>query len=560
MASPSPPSADAGARSRAESAGGTGWTPLADTPPLAILARFLRQIPIMAVIFLLLLIPATLAILRFVETEYASTTRLFVRLGDEYVFNPLVGDAGAGASATQEQIIQAEVEIFESATVRERALDVLGLEAIYPDLAEEYLAASGADRPAILIAARKALVGAFNAAGSPTGPIIEAAFTHKDPEIAQRVMQALLDEYLGYRREVLVGDGGDAIAAQRAALETRLDGANATLERFLRDNGLGEFEADRAAVQSLVETLTDDLLATQTRVHEFEGRLSAIRARLAETPPEIELFNDDERPAELQALELEREELLARYLPGSQPVRDIDARIARMRAALESGAGAGLGLTRRGVNPVYQTLISQRLQAEADLAAFRQSERSLRGQLDAARARQREFQALASQYGRLARDRDTLEQSVLALAQREQDARASRDFAEQASNNIRVIDAPDVPIEGSSLKRPFFALAVLLSGAVAAAVGGLLTLASLERRPPPKGPQSRRSSRGETRIDRKPQSDPAATKLQGVSQKAQAPATDAAKAQPPKTKPKARRVRGHGLSVLAMVREQGVRS
>ena len=48
------------------------------------------------------------AITLLAPTKYSANTRLLVRLGQEYVFDPVVGDAAKGAFPRQEEVLQAE--------------------------------------------------------------------------------------------------------------------------------------------------------------------------------------------------------------------------------------------------------------------------------------------------------------------------------------------------------------------------------------------------------------------------------------------------------------------
>ncbi len=77
-----------------------------------------------------------IAIALLVPTKYPAATRLLVRLGQEYVFDPVVGDAAKGAFPQQEEVLQAETELARSPVIAERVIKRIGLAQLYPNLAE----------------------------------------------------------------------------------------------------------------------------------------------------------------------------------------------------------------------------------------------------------------------------------------------------------------------------------------------------------------------------------------------------------------------------------------
>ena len=77
--------------------------------------------------------------------KYTASTRLLVRLGAEYVFDPVVGDAAKGAFPQQEEVLQAEGELARSPAIAERVIKNVGLSRLYPQLAEAKLRSRNGD-------------------------------------------------------------------------------------------------------------------------------------------------------------------------------------------------------------------------------------------------------------------------------------------------------------------------------------------------------------------------------------------------------------------------------
>ncbi|MEI9965933.1 MAG: hypothetical protein WDM92_16140 [Caulobacteraceae bacterium] len=80
-----------------------------------------------------------------------------MRLGQEYVYEPGVGDAARGAIPTIDQLVQSEVEILNSAELRRRVIADLGMGRVFPDLAGKYAAADPARQSQIMDSAVAAM-------------------------------------------------------------------------------------------------------------------------------------------------------------------------------------------------------------------------------------------------------------------------------------------------------------------------------------------------------------------------------------------------------------------
>src|SRR5687767_2511216 len=54
------------------------------------------------------------------KKEYLAQSSILVRLGQEYVYEPELGDAARGAISTTDQIVQSEIQILQSSALRRR--------------------------------------------------------------------------------------------------------------------------------------------------------------------------------------------------------------------------------------------------------------------------------------------------------------------------------------------------------------------------------------------------------------------------------------------------------
>lgn len=444
--------------------------------PEDILALLWRRLPLMIVVFLVVAGLGILVALQLKPT-YPAHSSLLVRLGQEYVYQPAVGDAARGAVPDNDQVVQSELEILTSQAVKRKTVEDIGIARLSPALGKAYARADETRRQDIEAAAVKMIDTGLKAQTAPDSAIVKLGFTAKDPELAALVLNTLVDEYLRYRRTVLIDGEAGQVETQLQAFQVRLDAADQAYQKFLADNGVGsgDFDAEKASLTQIYAQLTTEAYSNQASLSEAEGRLGATRRRAAETQAEIGLYRDLDHQSqdELNKLLVQRQDLLSRYLPGAQPVRDLDQKIAALQALIAKGPADG-GARRVGPNPIYQSLETERDQGEAQVASYRNRLAEVKASLAEVARRQQKLAALEPQFQELSRQRDLLIANVKTLAQRMQESQAAQAMARSGQDNIRVVERAFPAAKGTSLKAPVMVLSVLFA-AFAALCAGLFS-------------------------------------------------------------------------------------
>ncbi|MEZ5937027.1 MAG: Wzz/FepE/Etk N-terminal domain-containing protein [Hyphomonadaceae bacterium] len=467
-------------RSPAAQAGGG-----ARVKPVLSAAEVLLQMWRSKLLMLLVFVPVLLvsvAVALTMETKYTSNTRLLVRLGPEYVFDPVVGDAARGAFPQAEEMVQSEVELARSPVILERVISEIGLGRLYPKLAQRRETASEEKARVIDRLALEAFVKNLGVGAAPRSSIIRMSFQHRDPETATETLKAFVDAYMSYRSEVLQGSEAQELSSQRSLIEEKLAKADQALGDFLARNGLSDFEAEQAAVVALHGQLSQDLSDADAALSEARGRVSALTGLLAQTPRTIELYVDDAASQTLAELRLEREQLLARYKPESRAVQDIEKRIAQVEAGAKGQAGQGM--KRIGPNPTHQTIEGDLAKARTDVTALTARQADLQRQIAAAGARRARLLSLEADYGKLARDRAALQDAAGKFASREQAEHARVEMSGRDAGTITIYEAPRRPAKGHSPKR-LIVLAGAMLGLLTALAAALLRAWSVPSFPTP---------------------------------------------------------------------------
>ena len=339
--------------------------------------------------WLMLAVFLGLAVLGFalaltLKTVYPAHSSVLVKLGQEYVYQPRSGDAARGAVPDNDQILQSESEIMGSDALKLRVVRRLGVDKVAPSQAEAYAAASAEGRDLIVAKLADGIGRNLKIDTAPALPVIRLTYEDSDPQRAALVLNTLLEEYLVFRRSVLLTPTAGALDDQRRAFAQRLAEEDGVYQNFLSSNKIGDFEADKTSLSQLSAQIEQQQLATDATLKEKTGRMGAIDAELAGLAPEIGLFHDADptASAKLADLRVQRESLLSRYKPDAQPVKDMDAQIAQLEDAIAAGRTTSKGPERTGLNPVYQTFQTERMQLSAEIAGLRQTALTLTDEMN----------------------------------------------------------------------------------------------------------------------------------------------------------------------------------
>lgn len=449
-----------------------GWAGRARISAADLPALLWRERWIMAGVFALIAILGLLLALSL-KTAYPANASVLVRLGQEYVYEPRAGDAGRGAVPDADQVLQSEVEILGSPQLKERVIARLGLSRIYPDLGKKYAGASAETQLRIRALAVRRLEQGLKIATAPDTPVIRVAFEHRTPQMAAGVLNALLEEYLLYRRGVLETSVSPALEQQRLAFQARLAEADTAYQDFLERNRIGDFETEKTSLAALQGQLDQQRALNEIALQERLGRLSVLTRQLGQLAPEVSLYRDVSTAGseKLVSLRLQREDLLSRYKPDARPVLEVEAQIAQLEQAIARGRAEGEAGRRIGLNPVHQTLQTERIQLSAEVAALRQSQAALARQLIQLTQRRQRLAELEPMFQDLSIERDVLLANVRDFTVREAQSRAAQEIAAQTSDNIRIIARATPPARGKSLRRPVFLAALLFAGFSALCAG-----------------------------------------------------------------------------------------
>jgi len=407
--------------------------------------------------------------------SYTANASLLMSLSKDYVYRPLAGDAANGATSTIDQVVQSEVEILSSDIVKQRVVARLGYRVILPNAAQLWNPVTPDARAKSDLAAMQVLQTGFTTQTAPADDVVRLSFKHSDPKSAALILNTIIDVYQARRLEVYGDTLGPLLQQQKAAAYGQLAAADQAYQAFLAQNGVGDFDATKATYSKVWDLAQADLYATQAQISQDNAKLAAVNANLATLSPEMSTERDLDLsiPTRILALQQQRQELLGHYLPTAQPVVDIDAQIASLQALVNSGAGIGEKDHKLGTNTVYQAVLQQKLDLEADLASQTGRRAQDQAQADQTNAKLQGLLGIEAQYNSLSTERATLQDTIKSFDQRIQENSASNAMAKGANDSVRVVEKASEPDKPKSLKRIALIFAFLFAAITALSAGAL---------------------------------------------------------------------------------------
>ncbi|MCP5195985.1 MAG: chain length-determining protein [Gammaproteobacteria bacterium] len=329
------------------------------------------------------------------------------------------------------------------------------------------------------------------------------AFTDRDPQMAKKVVQAVVTVFV----ENLLGETRqDTDTAQRflekqiAEYESRLVEAENRLKEFKIKN-VGLMPTEGQNYYTRLQQASADVEAVKLELNQAESRRDSLLQQIGGEEPTFGIgpqpganagpAKDLSLPidARIQSLEQKLDELLLKYTERHPDVGILKQTIAELRKQREeelaqhqasmaanalNNAGLGLGFGPAGVdaNPVYQQLKVALAQEEANVA-------SLQARLAEYEKRRKELQDQVNTVPQveagltaLNRDYENNRKKYDELVARRESARLSQQ-AEQTNQDIRfrIIDPPRAPLDPTGPNRPLLISGVLIGGI---GIGGAL--------------------------------------------------------------------------------------
>lgn len=394
------------------------------------------------------------------KRTYTGEGTIMVQIGDEYVYQPIAGtQAQSSLLQTPDTITLNEVALIKNSEVIDRVIGEIALRPGGLAAFDANIAAKMARHPEGSTAyqldymeLRKKMNDSFHVAARPKSSIIDMSFKHEDPQLAVSTLNALMDAYMSYRRTIFVDGASDVITERRKDTETQLKANEKRMASFLAGNRVSDFISEQKGASKRTEDLRATLNTVRAQTVAAERSLASIEDQLRRTPEDINLYIDDRASNRMAQAELELKQLLAKYLPTSDPVRQKQLEIQELQTLLQTNNGRPTGGRRVGPNPVYQDLMRSRNTAQASADSLREREVTVQSQLNSVDGKLRQLTALVPRYSDIIRENETLNARLKTYLNKEQEALINQQQAETSSENVRVIAPATYPVKGRNMR------------------------------------------------------------------------------------------------------------
>lgn len=216
----------------------------------------------------------------------------------------------------------------------------------------------------------------------PAEGLVRLSLDGADPALATDALGALLDRLAEKNRAVFAPQDADGELARQAVQ------AREKLAAFRKRTGINEGSGDKAALMRRRGELDMETTAAEAEASALTDRLAVLKARLAATPPTIELTNESERTevaenarAKLFELQTREAELLGKYQDSSITVQNLRAEKRKVEELLGKLETTTQNRVTSGTNPVYQEVEKDAFRTEAALSAAKARLKSNQRQL-----------------------------------------------------------------------------------------------------------------------------------------------------------------------------------
>ncbi|MDH5275684.1 MAG: hypothetical protein OEW88_04595 [Gammaproteobacteria bacterium] len=389
--------------------------------------------------------------------EYDSSARVYVNA--ETVLKPLL------------QGLTVPTDPMEQVNLMTRAL------LSRPHL-ETVIAKTGLERRAATVVERERLLDELTVTiqvdRDPGQGVYTILYTDQDPQMAQAVVQELLDDFMA---DTMRGDNVSSAQAQ-AFLERqikideqRLTDAEERLADFKQRNlglvqgGSGpgtDYYARFQAAQSAVQSLQSEVRSLTNRRNELARQLSGQDSGSSTTS-----MASTSVDAAISNLEAENAQLRLRYtdkhpdiISNRQTLEDL----YKIREQELRARAAGIGTPSRAIDPVSQQLKIALSAADADLAALQSQLSEKSAEVSYLRGMANTIPEVEAQLARLNRDYNVIKEEYETLLRRLESIKMNQEVqADKGDVQFRIIEPPYTPVMPSGPDRLRFNTMVLIA-------------------------------------------------------------------------------------------------
>ncbi len=385
---------------------------------------------------------------------YEAKSTLMIKFGRELIYRPELGEGRSPLFLTQEGVINSEIQILTSRDLLKKVVSEIGHERMYGDMLQFF-----STRAAPMDAAIGQLEQDLRVENKMRSDVITVSLLHRDPEIAAKAVNLLVDHFREKHLQVFHGPTTPFLERQLAVYTQKLKDSEADLESFKQMHRVYSIDEQRGYHLRHRAELETALMLAQNQIQELQQKLNFVRtheAMDADRSMAVETARN-----QLLALQLKERDLLRRYKETSQTVAGVRDEI---RAVSDF-----LAKQQKRSNALEATKIQAELNtAKARADSLHRTIASVDRDIQELDLRGREFQELR-------REVTVNESNYQTYLKKLEEARISDDMDRQKIANISVIQTASIPMTPVKPRKEYNLMLGVVLGALAALGSGFLS-------------------------------------------------------------------------------------
>jgi uncharacterized protein involved in exopolysaccharide biosynthesis len=365
-----------------------------------------------------------------------------------------------------EQDLNSEVELLTSPFLIQQALAGLKLNghsggvrdliaSVVNLPAQAYLAMHGGPRATSKQEEIQKISSHLSATVIKRSNIIEVAIRSHDAVWAQAFLAQLMTSYLALHGRLSQNPQAQAFfQQQRELLDQRLQQSEKELRGAQLQTGISQFGQQQQAQITGLYAAEANYRATSVLLDSTMQQIASQEAELKATPQQqtkesktVQNFALQQLKPQMLALETERAELLSRYQPGSERVRQIDAKLKAGHDILTREKQSNIQETTTDVNPTWQTLDGELAKARAEAASDKAAQATQAAQVAVLRDQLKTMTTDGVTIERLERQVESDKEAYLSYVRKGEEARAAEALNQSRILNVSVVQTPTTPLE-----------------------------------------------------------------------------------------------------------------
>ncbi|MDE1149997.1 MAG: GNVR domain-containing protein [Azospirillaceae bacterium] len=440
-----------------------------------ILFRY-RQRALAAFAFCLMLAVLLSVFMRPVHQSDASV--LINKFSREFTYRPESGAAAALMPMTSdpEELLNTQVQLIRSRDVIITTIQKVGLDKLYPNLAESDPDKINWDK------AVERFTDALGTVPQRTSNILHLSFRHRDAGVAKQTLDTLIQVFREKSINVYLNSQTQFFETQVADGKKRVDEVYKKLADFRRVHGVQAYEGQMALL--LQQRLNLDSTAKQVDA-DLAGahqRVTELKRQIKETPPDVTAYTDKEQSrvveearTKLLNLRLREQELHAQFTDESRQMQQLHQEITVAEQFLKTEEGRFAGTVRKARNDVLTSAEQDLNRTMADAAALEGRKKDIAAQIASVDGKINGMSGSEAQRWTLERDFTAAQESLKGQMARLEEARASDNMNRGQVGNIAIVQEPSLSREPVQPK-PILNLTLgILAGLFTAIVAALLS-------------------------------------------------------------------------------------